>query len=149
MTNSLPQEPGQPSQGWVFSAGEWTKMEDPVMNQPEDESDVEELIKSAGYRSWTQAGSALAVPLTLAVWARAEEPSFLFDLDGVDHSEWFYAATLPDALVLLNQLAPTLQALTITEQVAQADPKSMSVLGDVLDKLHGRRRDVGGRLISD
>ncbi|WP_330234552.1 hypothetical protein [Streptomyces sp. NBC_00566] len=93
------------------------------MNLPGDESDVEELIKAAGFRSWTAAGSVLAVPLTLAVWARPEEPSFLFDLDGADHSEWFYAATLPDALVLLNQLAPTLQALTVTEQVAQAEPK--------------------------
>ncbi|MCX5078583.1 hypothetical protein OG321_39895 [Streptomyces sp. NBC_00424] len=63
------------------------------------------------------------------------------------HSEWVYAKTLPDALALLNQLAPTLQALTITDQIAGAEPKTMSVLADLLDNLHGLRRDKSNRII--
>ncbi|MGW1545542.1 hypothetical protein [Streptomyces sp. NPDC002346] len=147
MTNSLTDEPGQPHQGWVFKAGEWIRAEDPVMNQPEDE--VEEAIKAAGYRIWTGVGKLYMVPLMLSVWSRPTEPSFLFDLEGPDHSHWVYAETLPDALALLNQLAPTVQALTITDQIAQAEPKTMSVLADVLDKLHNRGRDRGGSILKD
>ncbi|MEU5539424.1 hypothetical protein [Streptomyces sp. NPDC020362] len=117
------------------------------MNRPEE--DVEAAIKAAGYRSWTGVGTLYVVPLMPTVWSRPEEPSFLFDLEGSDHSEWLCAETLPDALALLNQLAPTLQALTLTDQIAQAGPKTMSVLADVLDKLHDRRRDRGGRIIGD
>ncbi|RPK56110.1 hypothetical protein EES42_41225 [Streptomyces sp. ADI95-17] len=62
-------------------------------------------------------------------------------------SEWVYARTLPDALALLNQLAPTLQALAITDQIGMAEPKNMSILADLLDTLHGRRRDTSGRII--
>lgn len=147
MTDSLRHESDQPLQGWVFKAGEWIRAEDPVMNRPED--DFEEGAKAAGFRGWTGAGQLYTVPLMLTVWSRSEEPSFLFDLEGAEQSEHFYAATLPDALVLLNQLAPTLQSLTITDQIARAQPKSMSVLADVLDTLHNRRRDQGGRLIRD
>ncbi|MGY4983747.1 hypothetical protein ACWCYL_42640 [Streptomyces sp. 900105755] len=142
MSNSPDHEPGQPRQGWVLKAGEWILIEDPVMNRPEDE--VTAAIKAAGYSSWTGAGHEYLTPLKLTVWSRPGEPSFLFDLEGPEHSEWVYAATLPDALVLLNQLAPTLQALVITDQIAQAEPKTMSVLADVLDKLHDRRRDKNG-----
>nr|BFD88615.1 hypothetical protein StreXyl84_80160 [Streptomyces sp. Xyl84] len=138
-------ESGQPTQGWVLKAGKWVTAEDPVANQTGD--DVTENIKAAGYRTWTQVGEAYGTPLMLNVWARSEEPSYLFEIDGPDHFEWVYAATLPDALSLLNQLAPTLQALTLTDQIARAEPKSMSVLADVLDKLHDRRRDQGGHLI--
>ncbi|MGN9822077.1 hypothetical protein ACTMUQ_43230 [Streptomyces sp. SD11] len=58
-------------------------------------------------------------------------------------------STLPDALTLLNQLALTLQALTVTDQIGRAEPRTMSVLADVLDKVHDRRRDKNGRLIGD
>ncbi|WP_327364897.1 hypothetical protein [Streptomyces sp. NBC_01296] len=43
-------------------------------------------------------------------------------------SQQFYARTLPDALALLNQLAPTLQALAITDQILRYEPKTMSCL---------------------
>jgi len=149
VTDSLTYEPSQPHQGWILKAGKWIRADDPVMNRPETE--IEDAIKAAGYTPWTGAGKGdrpfdLA-PLMLTVYARPEEPSFFFDLDGGEHSEWFYAATLPDALTLLSQLAPTLQALTITDQVARAEPQTMSVLADVLDKLHGRRRDKSGQLV--
>jgi hypothetical protein len=147
VTDSLTHEPGQPHQGWVFKAGKWIRTEDPVMNRPEE--DFEEAVKAAGYSAWTGAGKLYTIPLMLTVWARKAEPSFFFDLEGADHSEYVYAETLPDALALLNQLAPTLQALTITEQIALAEPKSMSVLADVLDKLHDRRRDRSGRIVGD
>ncbi|MCE0446780.1 hypothetical protein LT493_25965 [Streptomyces tricolor] len=151
MTNSLTQEPGQPLQSWVFKAGEWIRVEDPVMNGPED--DVEEAVKAAGYRRWTGAGKGARPfdlgPLMLTVWARPEQPSFLFDLEGPEHWEQFYAETLPDALALLTQLAPTLQAITLTDQIARAELQTESVLADVLDKLHDRRRDQGGHLIAD
>ncbi|MEU3760974.1 MULTISPECIES: hypothetical protein [Streptomyces] len=150
MTNSLTHEPGQPHQGWVFKAGKWIRAEDPVMNRPEGE--IDDAIKAAGYRSWTGAGKGAREfdlgPLMLTVYARSEQPSFLFDLEGPEHSEWVYAETLPDALALLTQLAPTLQALTLTDQIARAEPKTESVLADILDKLHDRHRDQGGRIIS-
>jgi hypothetical protein len=74
--------------------------------------------------------------LTLTVWARPEEPSFLFDLEGVEQTQTVYAASL----------APTLQALAVTDQIARAEPENMSVLADVLDKPHDRRRDKNGRV---
>ncbi|MGW6016022.1 hypothetical protein [Streptomyces sp. NPDC055210] len=148
MTDSLTHEPGQSQQAWVFKAGAWERAEDPVFNQS-GEDDVTKMIKAVGYEQWTGAGTLYATPLILTVWSRSAEPSFLFDLEGADQSEWFYAATLPDALTLLNQLAPTLQALTVTDQIGRAEPKTMSVLADVLDKVHDRRRDKNGRLIGN
>lgn len=114
----------------------------------EDEvRDYVDMVKAAGYTAWTGVGKAYMVPLMLTVWARSEEPSFLFDLEGADETQTVYAASLPDALTLLNQLAPTLQALAVTDQIAQAEPETMSVLADVLDKLHGRRRGQNGAVI--
>jgi hypothetical protein len=148
VSDSLAHEPGQSHQAWVFKTGAWKRAEDPVFNQSE-EDEVTKMIKAAGYSQWTGVGTLYATPLILTVWSRPAEPCYLFDLEGADRSEWFYAATLPDALTLLNELAPTLQALTITDQIAQAEPKSMSVLADVLDKVHDRRRDKNGHLVSD
>ncbi|MFD9351685.1 hypothetical protein ACFWCO_24040 [Streptomyces diastaticus] len=105
------------------------------------------MVKAAGYTAWTGVGKAYMVPLMLTVWARSEEPSFLFDLEGAGETQTVYAASLPDALTLLNQLAPTLQALAVTDQIAQAEPETMSVLADVLDKLYGRRRGQNGAVI--
>lgn len=134
-------------QGWIYDSGDWRLGEDPVLNRPEAEEDLAAAIKAAGYETWTAVGKEYMTPLTLTVWARPQEPSYLFDLEGALHFEWVYARTLPDALALLNQLAPTLQALTITDQIAGAEPKTMSVLADLLDTLHGRRRDTAGRIV--
>ncbi|MFE3687623.1 hypothetical protein ACFXPM_30940 [Streptomyces sp. NPDC059095] len=106
-------------------------------------------IKAAGYSPWTGVGEVYTVPLTLTVWARSAEPSFLFDLEGAGHTQTVYAAALPDAFTLLNQLAPTVQALAVTDQIARAEPETMSVLADVLDKVHDRQRDKNGRLRRD
>ncbi|MGW1607150.1 hypothetical protein [Streptomyces eurythermus] len=46
-----------------------------------------------------------------------------------------------------TQIGPALQALTITDQVGHADPESLSVLGDLLDKMHGRTRDKNGNAV--
>ena len=132
---------------WIFNGGEWMQTVDPVMNRPEAATDLEEAIKAVGYTAWTRVGKENAVPLILTVWSRSESPEFLFDIEGPMESQWVYADTLPDALALLNQLAPMLQALTITDQIARAEPKSMSVLADVLDKLHHRDRDRDGRIV--
>ncbi|MFF3733399.1 hypothetical protein ACFYXM_24550 [Streptomyces sp. NPDC002476] len=40
-----------------------------------------------------------------------------------------------------------MQALAVTDQIAHAEPETMSVLADVLDKLHDRRRGKNGRVI--
>ncbi|OII63405.1 hypothetical protein BJP40_23925 [Streptomyces sp. CC53] len=57
--------------------------------------------------------------------------SFLFDLEGAEQTQTVHdAASLPDALTLLNQLAPTLQALAVTDQIAHAEPETMSVLAE-------------------
>lgn len=145
MTDSTP-SPAEPTQGWVYNEGIWSLGKDPVMNQPGAEHDLYAAIKAAGYETWTGVGKEYTMPLTLTIYSRLQEPHYLFDLEGAIHSEWVYARTLPDALALLNQLAPTLQALAITDQIARAEPKSMSVLADLLDTLHGRRRDTAGRI---
>ncbi|WP_329317004.1 MULTISPECIES: hypothetical protein [unclassified Streptomyces] len=48
---------------------------------------------------------------------------------------------------LLNQPAPTLQALAVTAQIARAETKTMAVLADLLDSLHGRRRNTAERIV--
>lgn len=58
-----------------------------------------------------------------------------------------YAAELPDALTLTQQIAPALQALTVTDQVGHADSESLSVLGDLLDKMHDRTQVKNGKTI--
>ncbi|WP_414170893.1 hypothetical protein ACMATS_37835 (plasmid) [Streptoverticillium reticulum] len=134
-------------QAWVLKAGQWSLAQDPVAEREDEHRDYSEAVKAAGYTVWTGAGEVYMVPLTLTVWARPEEPSFLFDLEGAGQTQIVYAASLPDALTLLNQLAPTLQALAVTDQIAHAEPETMSVLADVLDKLHDRRRGKNGRVI--
>ncbi|OIJ95388.1 hypothetical protein [Streptomyces colonosanans] len=134
-------------QAWVLKAGQWSLAQDAVAEQEDEWRDYSEAIKAAGYTVWTGAGEVYMVPLTLTVWARPEEPSFLFDLEGAEQTQTVYAASLPDALTLLNQLAPTLQALAVTDQIAHAEPETMSVLADVLDKLHDRHRGKNGRVI--
>lgn len=146
MSESTSQSSAKPHQGWVYNEGSWSFVEDPVMNQPGAENDLSAGIKAA-YQAWTGVGKEYTMPLTLTVYSRLQEPCYLFDLEGAIHSEWVYAQTLPDALVLLNQLAPTLQALAITDQIAGAEPKTVSVLADLLDTLHGRRRDTAGRVV--
>lgn len=134
-------------QVWVLKAGQWSLTQDPVEKYEDEVRDYVDMVKAAGYTAWTGVGKAYMVPLMLTVWARSEEPSFLFDLEGADETQTVYAASLPDALTLLNQLAPTLQALAVTDQIAQAEPETMPVLADVLDKLHGRRRGQNGAVI--
>ncbi|MGI5451508.1 hypothetical protein ACQEVM_38250 [Streptomyces sp. CA-243310] len=63
----------------------------------------------------------------------------------MEWSEQFYAKTLPDALALLNQLAPKLQALAVTDQITQTGPETMSVLSDLLRHLNGRGQGEPGR----
>ncbi|MET9535332.1 hypothetical protein ABZY02_33040 [Streptomyces sp. NPDC006649] len=134
-------------QAWVLKADQWSLAQDPVAEQEGKYRGYTEAIKAAGYTVWTGVGEVYMVPLTLTVWARPEEPSFLFDLEGAAETQIVYAASLPDALTLLNQLAPTLQALAVTDQIAHAEPETMSVLADVLDKLHDRRRGKNGSVI--
>lgn len=140
-------EADQHRQVWVLRANKWSLAENPIA-MPDCDDDLK-AIKAAGYEPWTAVGQLYTIPLMLTVWRRAKEPSFLFDLEGGDFSQYAYAANLPDALTLLNQLAPTLQALAVTDQIANAEPRTMSVLADVLDKLHDRRRDTNGRLLPD
>lgn len=147
MNDSTPQSADKAEQGWVYSLGRWSLVEDPVLNQPEAENDLSAGIKAEGYEVWTGVGADYTMPLTLTVYSRLREPCYLFDLKSAVRSEWVYARTLPDALALLNQLAPTLQALAITDQIGMAEPKNMSILADLLDTLHGRRRDTSGRII--
>lgn len=92
--------PENPSQSWCYSAGEWSTFTDPL---PAVESrSFDDMLKAAGFEMWTVAGEVYKVPLTLAVYTRAQEPCFLFDLEGSLTSHQFYARTPPDALVLLN-----------------------------------------------
>ncbi|MFE4873857.1 hypothetical protein [Streptomyces sp. NPDC056682] len=132
MSDSPAHEADRHRQVWVLKAGQWSLAEDPLVQQ---EGDYYATIKAAGYSQWTGAGEVYMVPLTLTVWARSAEPSFLFDLEGAGQTQTLYAAALPDALTLLNQLAPTLQALAVTDQIAHAEPENLSILADVLDKL--------------
>ncbi|KJY25560.1 hypothetical protein [Streptomyces katrae] len=145
MTDSTPHGAEEPRQSWVYSTGSWSPIVDPLTHEHGGGFDA--TVKAAGYEAWTGAGEAHNVPLTLTVFSRLQEPCFLFDLEGSGTSEQFFARTLPDALALLNQLAPTLQALAVTDQIARAEPKSMSGLADLLDTLHGRRRDTAGRIV--
>ncbi|MYY80881.1 MULTISPECIES: hypothetical protein [unclassified Streptomyces] len=147
MSDSPAHEADRHRQAWVLKAGQWSLVRDPVAGQETKFRGYEEAVKAAGYTVWTGAGEVYTVPLTLTVWSRSEEPSFLFDMEGAVQTQTVYAATLPDALTLLNQLAPTLQALAVTDQIAGAEPENMSILADVLDKLHDRRRGKDGRLI--
>ncbi|MER6106514.1 hypothetical protein ABT115_30675 [Streptomyces sp. NPDC001832] len=62
------------------------------------------------------------VPLTLTVWARPGEPSFLFDLEGAEQTQAVYAASLPDALTLLNQLAPHCRLSKIVQSLLESFP---------------------------
>ncbi|MEU8434732.1 hypothetical protein AB0F18_17785 [Streptomyces sp. NPDC029216] len=145
MTDSTPPGIEGPRQSWVYSAGSCRTIKD-LLTQAEGRS-FNDAVKAVGYESWTGAGEVYNVPLTLTVFARLHEPCYLFDLEGSEISQQFYARTLPDALELLNQLAPTLQTLAVTDQIARAEPKTMSVLADLLDTLHGRRRDTSGRIV--
>ncbi|KIF05673.1 hypothetical protein PL81_12040 [Streptomyces sp. RSD-27] len=145
MTDSTPHGNEEPRQSWLYSAGGWSTIADPLTYT--EGGSFDDAVKAAHYEHWTGAGEIYNVPLVLAVSMRPQEPCFLFDLEGGVVSQQFYARTLPDALELLNQLAPTLQALAVTDQIARAEPKSMSVLADLLDTLHGRRRDTAGRIV--
>ncbi len=138
------EEPGQRREVWVLKNGEWTRTADPVHSEPG--ADWEKQIKAAGYENWIQVGELYMAPMTLTVWSRPAPPSYLFDIEGPDRFETAYAETLPDALALLNQLAPTVQALSTADQIARAEPKSMSMLADILDYLHGRQHDKNGHL---
>ena len=134
---------------WMYSGGSWTRLDfDPI---PENGGiSYEESRKAAGYELWFGSGKVYHTPLAFEVYARFHphpEPRFVFDLDGPIHGHTFYAADLPDALALTQQLAPVLQALTITDQIANADPESLSVLGDLLDKMHGRSRGKNGKTV--
>lgn len=140
MTGSEPQTPENSSQRWCYSAGEWITFTDPL---PAVESrSFDDMLEAAGFEMWTVAGEVYKVPLTLAVYTRAQEPCFLFDLEGPLTSHQFYARTLPDALVLLNQLVPTVQAAAVTDQIAHVDSESRSALTDLLSILRGRSRNV-------
>ncbi|MGW6463970.1 hypothetical protein [Streptomyces rubiginosohelvolus] len=138
MTGSEPQISEDSRQSWCYSAGEWITFPDPL---PAVESrSFHDMVKAAGFETWMMAGEVYKVPLTLAVYTRAPEPCFLFDLKGSVTSQQFYARSLPDALVLLNQLVPTVQAAAVTDQIAQADSESGAVLTDLLGILRGRGR---------
>ncbi|MCY0922834.1 hypothetical protein OS965_32620 [Streptomyces sp. H27-G5] len=145
MTDGTSHSTEESPSSWVFHAGNWSTIADPLTHV--EGGSFDDAVKAAHYERWTGAGEIYNVPLILVVSMRPQEPCFLFDLEGSVASQQFYARTLPDALELLNQLAPTLQALAVTDQIARAEPKSMSVLGDLLDTLHGRRRDTAGRIV--
>ncbi len=138
MTGSEPHNPENNSQNWCYSAGEWINCADQL--PPVESRSFNDMLEAAGYEMWTEVGEIYKVPLTLAVYTRAQEPCFLFDLEGPLRSHQFYARSLPDALVLLNQLVPTVQAAAVTDQIAHVDSESRSVLTDLLSILRGRSR---------
>jgi hypothetical protein len=145
MLDDEQQRPGP----WLYSGGTWTRLDqDPV--SVERGGSYEEARKAAGFESWFGAGKLYNTPLHMDVYVRWHphpEPRYLIDLDGPAYGQSMYAAELPDVLALTQQLAPTLQALTITDQVGHADSESLSVLGDLLDKLHGRAQVKNGKTI--
>ncbi|MFE2556556.1 hypothetical protein ACFXGT_11045 [Streptomyces sp. NPDC059352] len=145
MTDSTSHNTEESRSSWVFHTGNWSTISDPLTYT--EGGSFDDAVKAAHYEHWTGAGEIYNVPLILGVFVRPQEPCYLFDLEGAVASQQFYARTLPDALELLNQLAPTLQALAVTDQIARAEPKSMSVLADLLDTLHGRSRDTAGRIV--
>ncbi|WP_331757675.1 hypothetical protein [Streptomyces albidoflavus] len=69
-------------QVWVLKAGQWSLTQDPVEKYEDEVRGYVDMVKAAGYTAWTGVGKAYVVPLMLTVWARFEEPSFLFELEG-------------------------------------------------------------------
>ncbi|MER5362441.1 hypothetical protein [Streptomyces sp. NPDC002785] len=134
---------------WLYSDGAWTRLDhDPVLSEKGDR--YEDSIKAAGFVYWFGAGKLYNTPLHLNVYVRWHphpEPRYLIELDGPEYGQVMYAAELPDALALTQQIAPALQALTVTDQIGNADPESLSVLGDLLDKMHGRTQVKNGKTV--
>jgi len=145
----MPDDEQQRPGPWLYSSGTWSRLDhDPVPIERGDR--YEEARKAAGFAPWFSAGKLYNTPLFMTVyirWHPHPEPRYLIDLDGSEYGQIMYAAELPDALALTQQLAPTLQALTITDQVGHADPESLSVLGDFLDKMHGRTQVKNGKAV--
>lgn len=116
MASSEQRNTDEPRQSWCYSTGEWTTLTDPLTGW--ETNSFEEMLEAASFEPWAAASTLYKVPLTLAVYSRSQEPCYLFDLKGsLTASQQFYAQTMSDALVLLNQLAPTLQAFTVTGKI--------------------------------
>ncbi|MCZ1012299.1 hypothetical protein [Streptomyces lydicus] len=143
MPDNEQQSPGP----WLYSGGTWSRLNHDPVSMERDNS-IEDSIKAAGFASWFSTGKLYNNPLTMTVYFRSHphpEPRYLIDLEGPEYSQFMYAAELPDALSLTQQIGPALQALTITDQFGHANSESLSVLGDLLDKMHGRTQVKNGR----
>ncbi|MFE3370003.1 hypothetical protein ACFXOK_10410 [Streptomyces sp. NPDC059173] len=99
MTGSEPHNPENNSQNWCCSAGEWINCADQL--PPVESRSFNDMLEAAGYEMWTEVGEIYKVPLTLAVYTRAQEPCFLFDLEG-PLSLVFNLGRSPDLLILVR-----------------------------------------------
>ncbi|MEU3310515.1 hypothetical protein ACWGSK_24020 [Nocardiopsis sp. NPDC055551] len=116
-----------------FANGKWIKTEDEFWAAWPEGDGNEKAFEATGYKQWFQVGDpdALALPLTLTVYARAEgTPRYMVSLETHMDMDWVYAHELPDVMAVLGQWMPTIQAAAISEVVRQFnDP-------------HGQNRDV-------
>src|SRR5690554_215188 len=106
-----------------FTDGAWGEGPDVVARDWPEESDVFKALQQSGYSEWACIGDgdALAVPLTLTIFTRVEEPQFYISVEGNKHSNIYnvYVRNVPDLMELLAKWVPTVQAAAVTDLVQQ------------------------------
>lgn len=115
---------------WLYEAGSWVEIDDPITWGKNGEIVVERYA-AAGYAQGDGApepfigleqaegtGQAGYVP-GLALWVRSEPPQCLIDISGTDGtSRAIYAARLPDGLDLMARWVPIVSAGSTLDIIA-------------------------------
>lgn len=113
-----------------YIRGEWVEKADPVYDGHDDETDVDKLIRHAGYELWSvlsSNGDAVSIPLSISVYSRTghylpaderrrvanEPPRFMITVEAstIEHA---YANDLPDLMAVLAVWAPAAEAAAMT-----------------------------------
>lgn len=101
--------------------GAWATVQDEFWQAWPESGDMDDALTQTQYELWTRVGDgdALALPLTLSIYSRQQEPRFLVGLDTIVSMEWVYAQKLSDLMDLLGQWMPAVQGAAVSEMIRQ------------------------------
>lgn len=122
-----------------YAAGAWTEIEDQCEAAFDaHDGDVENGLRSLGFRPWAEIGDSDAGLASIEVWAR-DDPDPRFVIFAAFSADILHvcAATLPDAMDLLAQWAPICQAASATSLLQKLNDSQMYELEDFVRRIDG------------